>query len=226
MTTIAQVRKVIAPLLERHSDLALVGREIYIKPIHHFARVVLIDRMLDPDLFRPQWAVAHLFEARQFLPLSWGAWIHNTRSNTPGIWSIHEPDVSAAMVEAIETQALPVLRGIVSLEDYLAFVSGHFFRHHLFDWPHVKIIVDVARGDLDAARALRDANVDRFGDDPAYDDEGRAKYRRIRELCARLEADDRPGLAALLHEWEAITVRNLKIETLWEPTPFPLELEA
>ncbi|MFL9828965.1 hypothetical protein [Rhodoplanes sp. SY1] len=170
MTTIAQVKEVIKPLLERNSDLALVGREIYIKPVHHFARVVLIDRMLDPDLFRPQWTVAHLFEARHFLPLSWGAWLQNARSNTPGIWSVRDPDLSAAMVEAIETHALPVLRGIVSLDEYLALVSGHFFRHHLFDWPEVKIIVDVARGDLVAARALRDTHIEQWGDDPEYDE--------------------------------------------------------
>ena len=50
--------------------------------------------------------------------------------------------------------------------------------------------------------------------------------RRLRELCARLMADDRAGLARLLHEWEAQTVKNFKIEHLWEPTPFPLELQT
>jgi hypothetical protein len=45
----------------------------------------------------------------------------------------------------------------------------------------------------------------------------------VRELCAKLAEDDRAGLARLLHEWEAYTVKNFKIEQLWEPTPFPLE---
>lgn len=45
-------------------------------------------------------------------------------------------------------------------------------------------------------------------------------------LCARLTDDDRPGLARLHHGWEAITVRNLKLGQLWEPTPFPLELQG
>jgi hypothetical protein len=35
---------------------------------------------------------------------------------------------------------------------------------------------------------------------------------------------DRAGLARLLHEWEAYTVKNFKIEHLGEPTPFPLKL--
>ncbi len=50
------------------------------------------------------------------------------------------------------------------------------------------------------------------------------KTRRLRELCAKLAEDDRTGLARLLHEWEAYTVKNFKIEHLWEPTPFPLEM--
>ena len=58
------------------------------------------------------------------------------------------------------------------------------------------------------------------------DEEDRAQLRRLKELCARLAADDRRGLAQLLHEWEAITVKNLKLEHLWEPTPFPLELQG
>ena len=157
MTTIAQVKELIAPLLQRHSDLALVGRQIYGEPLHHFARFVLIDRMTDPDLFDPKWAVAHLFEVRSTFPLSW-YFLANERSARRGIWSIREPDLSVAMVEAIETQALPVLRRMVSLDHYLAFVSAHYFRHQLFEWPEVKIVVDVARGDLSAARALRDAH--------------------------------------------------------------------
>lgn len=48
MTTAAQVKKVVRPLLDRHADLALVGRYIYVRPVHHFARAILIDRMLDP----------------------------------------------------------------------------------------------------------------------------------------------------------------------------------
>ena len=62
-------------------------------------------------------------------------------------------------------------------------------------------------------------------DQPDFDEDGKAKYRRLRELCAKLAEDDRAGLAGLLHEWEVYTVKNFKIEHLWEPTPFPLELE-
>ena len=101
------------------------------------------------------------------------------------------------------------------------------FGPKLFEWPHCKIIVDVALGDLEAARAICEKNIQRWSnwsDDPDLDEDGKAKFRRLRELCAKLAEDDRAGLARLLHEWEAYTVKNFKIEHLWEPTPFPLEM--
>lgn len=227
MTTAAQVKKIVRPLLERHADLALVGRWIYVKPVHHVARAVLIDRMLNPEKFRPQWAVVHLFEAQEFFPLDWGEWLYNETSPTPGSWKISDPDIATALISAIEQQALPQLRSIKTLNHYLAFVSRHMFGHKLFDWPQCKIIVDVALGDLDAARAICEEKMHRWSvDQPQHDEDSKEKYRRLRELCARLAANDRAGLAQLLHEWETCTVRNFKIEQLWEPTPFPLEQAA
>lgn len=84
MTTVAQVKKMVQPLLARHTDLALVGRWIYLKPVHNIARAVLIDRMLNPEKFRPQWAVVHLFQARKSFPLNWGEWLYNESSPAPG----------------------------------------------------------------------------------------------------------------------------------------------
>ena len=50
------------------------------------------------------------------------------------------------------------------------------------------------------------------------------KYDRVtKELCPLIAANDRPGLARLLHAYEAQSVKNLKLEQFWEPTPFPIE---
>jgi hypothetical protein len=226
MTTAAQVKKMVQPVLDRHSDIALVGRYIFLKPIHHFARAILVGRTAYKDQIQPRWAIVHLFEVQSFVPLDWGEFLANERSNLRGLWLMSQADIATALVEAIEEQALPRLRAITTLDDYLTFVSQHLFRHKLFDWPHCKVIVDVALGDLDSARSICGAHGQRWSvDDPEHDEDGKAKFRRVRELCGRLSIEDRPGLAQLLHQWEAETVRNLKIEHLWEPTPFPLELQ-
>jgi hypothetical protein len=111
-----------------------------------------------------------------------------------------------------------------TLDDYLSFVSQNDFRHHLYDWATAKIILDVALGDLGAARRLCETHIENWSIDKShYNEDTRAMFRRLRELCACLRADDRPGLIRLLHEWEAQTVKNFKIERIWEPTPFPIE---
>jgi hypothetical protein len=224
MTTAAEVRRMVQPLVSRHADLALVGRWIFVKPIEHFVRGVLIDRTAYKEQFEPRWAVTHLFEIQHFFPLSWGEYHINKRSSLPGIWRAFDPDVELSLIEAIEEQALPTLRAMTTLDDFLAFVSQHYFRHHLFEWPHRKIIVDVALGKLEAARAICKEKIQYWSTLHAnLDEEGRARFLGLQKLCACLAADDRRGIAELLHQWEADTVKRQKIGHLWKPTPFPLE---
>ncbi len=176
----------------------------------------------------PRWAVAHLFEVRGSISLSWGGYVYSHDSNAvENFWDQENEEISRSLISEIDRNALPVLRAMTTLDDYLAFVSASDFRSQLFDWPQRKIIVDVALGDLDAARATCNQEIEywRVGH-AAQDDDDRAEFARLRELCARLMADDRPSLVQLLHDWETLTVKNLKIEHLWERTPFPLEQSA
>jgi hypothetical protein len=51
------------------------------------------------------------------------------------------------------------------------------------------------------------------------------EYDRITKmLCPLVAANDRPGLARLLHEFEAGSAKDMKLDKIWEPTPFPIEL--
>ena len=48
----------------------------------------------------------------------------------------------------------------------------------------------------------------------------------LQRLANFARAQDRAGVADLLHEWELQRIRLWKIEDLWECTPFPIELGA
>lgn len=90
--------------------------------------------------------------------------------------------------------------------------------------PYQRVNVEAARGRLDEVRIICREELpcwpdNRFGNRPEEID----IIRLPQMICDLFAADDRAGLAALLHEWEATTVRNLKLEHLWAPTPFPLE---
>ncbi len=221
MTTAAQIRRELTPLLERHPDLALVGRYIVVKPVTHVLRAVLIDRTGIADAFNPRWFAMHLFELTTWAHLTWGELLFR---KSHGNWKWSKPDAVPILCEEIETNALPQLRAMTSLHTYLNFVSQNKARHLLFDQPHHQMIMDVALGDFTAARLRCADPIARWLlETDGWDSDGKDKLGRAQQLCRLLAADDRAGMAALLHAWEAQTVRNLKIEHLWEPTPFPLE---
>jgi hypothetical protein len=141
------------------------------------------------------------------------------------VWDVTDLRTPATMCEEIERVALPLLRPIQTIDDFVAFTSKERFRDTYLDlYEERRIFVDVARGDLDAARAI----CAYFASDRAkrrYGSLMEEEYDRItKTLCPLIAANDRPALARLLRDWEADSVKKLKLEKLWEPTPFPIEL--
>src|SRR6266702_2404232 len=118
MTTISQVRQAVQPLLQRNPDLALVGREVVIKPVHHVLRGICIDRSLDADLFVPTWFVMSMFELNDYITFNWGGRIYRP---DPGRWDINDPQASSRMCDEIERVALPLLRPIQTIDDLTRF---------------------------------------------------------------------------------------------------------
>jgi hypothetical protein len=215
-TTAVEVKQLTQPLLERNSDLALVGDLIVVKPVHHLLRGIYFERYLDPREFTPGWLVTILFRPGAGLNFSWGGRLYNGERRR---WSVANAETPAAVCREIEEHALPVLRSIQSVDDFYAFATSEerFPTRTLTCGYQLKVMVDVARGDLDAARAMcANMRVRR----------SRAEVKITKELCALVKKGNRPGLARLLHAWEADSVKGLKLEEFWEPTPFPLELQA
>ena len=222
MTTVAQVKQVVQPLLRRNPDLVLVGRDVFIKPVGHILRGISLMRSIDPKLFIPAWAVIFLFEPRDSLSFNWGQRIYKVT------WDVTNPDLQANMCEAIEEQALPLLRPIETIDDFVGFATKKRFRDTYLDlYEHRKIFVDIARGDLDSANSIceymaTDHAKNRYL--PLKMDE---EYNRItKELCPLIAKRDRAGLARLLHKYEEGSVRAMNLEKYWEPTPFPIELKS
>ena len=86
--------------------------------------------------------------------------------------------------------------------------------------------MDVALGDFDSGRAICANRISKWNKKNfGVDEEDWALLDGLKKLCACLAADDREGMAKILHDWEAQTVKNLKVDHLWEPTPFPFEMQ-
>jgi hypothetical protein len=221
MTRVAQIRQVVRPLLERNSDLALVGRLIVVKPVRHLLLGVYIGRSLDPLLHVPTWSVLLLSDVQKRFGFLWGE-----RVRRQGGWQSTDPGVSSAMCEAIEQEALAPMRSIKTFDDFIDLTSKlRNPRRHLDLFPIARLTVDIARGDLVAAEAIckylktKEGKAEYFYMQERYE-------RAVQELCPLVAVNDRAGLANLLHSYEAQTVKNLKLEKYWERTPFPIELES
>jgi len=224
MAPASHVKPLVAPLLARNADLVLVGRLVVIRPIHHILRGILIDRRGDPDRFQPMWFAYPLFCAGPEYYLSWS---YNLGPGGDRVWLHSEPHAAEELSARIEGQVLPTLRAITTIAGFERFAQKHPQSHHMLDWLDHRPPLSVAQGDLASAsryctEKIAPLQVASYG----RDEEDKTKLRQLKELCRRLSLDDRAGLAALLHEWEATLVRDLKIAHFWEPTPFPLEQEG
>src|SRR5215813_4686086 len=119
MTTVAQVKQAVKPLLQRNPDLALVGRLVVVKPVHHILRGIYIDRSIDPLAFVPTWSVIVMCEPRRDFTYRWGGRVYGSLGN----WNINDPDFPVLMCDAIEREALLPMRSIVTIDDFVKFTS-------------------------------------------------------------------------------------------------------
>lgn len=215
----AKLAPLMRPLLERHADLEMRGRWIVVKPVRHVFRGIILDRTSGAATTAVSSVVRHLFEYQTSIPLIWKQefpWLDLSRS-----------DQLENLFDGIERIFLPQIRSVQTVGDLVAYVDRHWARHRLFDTPETKVIVDAALGRLGEARAVAEANVERWSsNNPRWDDEDRRQMSGLVKLSDCLVRGDTEGIACLLHEWEAATVKHNKLEGLWEPTPFPLEKPA
>jgi hypothetical protein len=136
-------------------------------------------------------------------PESWGGWV------------AYDPKIAREMCDVIEQQALPMLRSLASIDDFVAFASDKtrfiwtYLGSNYFNEPFVY----AARGDFEGALAVC-RNLPMLG----------STRPQIEDLLPRLAGGDREGVAQLLHGWEAGSVKRLKLEKFWERTPFPIEV--
>jgi len=217
MTTKKQVEKLMRPFLERHPDLVLDSPWLYLKPARHLLRAIILDRTGEATRFRPRWAVMMLFAPVDLIDLAYGE-MHSAHEQ--GSWLWNDPDMPAILFDLLEQKALPMLRSVGDLDTFVTYTSStdRFPGDPLPAFPHRKVLVDVARGDWESARVIChqwQGVAPRWSDDP--------RSTVINTIAPLLDARDTPAILRHLHEWEEYTVRQLKLEDIWERTPFPIE---
>ncbi|MBL8568736.1 MAG: hypothetical protein JNK84_06585 [Phreatobacter sp.] len=225
MPASAELRRYVQPLLARHDDLGFAKRLIVLRPVRHFACGVLLDGALPKDEFRPLYMVAELFAHHGRLPPMYGNALYYPRRGVNEYWSVLNPRALELLIAEVEDKALPVLRAIATLEDFYAHTSmPDEFTRQTIQYDLLRHApVAAALGDKEVATSIcRElASGKSPWTRPWLWEEARPI---VEEFCPPVLAGDWSAVTALLHRWEEASVHKNKLESYWQPTPFPLEL--
>lgn len=230
MTTKKQIHALLKHLLERDGGLILSKDEadphgppfIVVKPVRHVIRTLWIDRSGVADYARFFWAVGHAFN-----PMISRRGIFAEQFQIPrGLPNrLCQPGMREAFIDLVENAIVPMLQRVETVDDM--FTIDRKFRSAILDgwlqYEPYQMHFLAANGRFEDAIAIYESikDFDRSPENPRR----RAYAYVIDDLAPLLLANDRPGVAALLHRWELATIQRNGLEAIYEPTPFPLELE-
>jgi hypothetical protein len=229
MPTAREIKKLLRPLLSRRSDLVQFRRSICFVPFTRYSRGVAFKM--------------HLFSTRSLIcpfanQLCDGAWdvdvVREGPAEIPENWEDDVEGTAQRLCAELERDILPTIEPVTSFEEHLKRFprSLHVYepsdRSDRYDFQFA--CTACTRGDFDRAEAvmteLLDPKIFFFGVPEVVTEEHRFAIPR-QERMAYFLMTLRKGRAetlTLLHDWEAFSVKSMRLEKYWEPSPFPCEL--
>lgn len=195
----ADIKRYLKSLLAERDDLVLAGRHLLIRPVRHVLRGALFDRTGERTRFRLWRYLNPLYE----------------HSGSVGYdQSIHSPfwDVTAAhfmplLMDSLQHDIFAEVGTLTTLEGLARRLEGD--RDKIS--PYVVALLLAGR-----AQTASEVMDQLEGRDPIW----KRWLAKERQLLER----DIKAICAEFHEREERTVQELKIASIWEPSPFPVEL--
>lgn len=246
MTTKRQVRKLLKPLVAKHDDLAYADGDcglLVVLPVRHFLRAVGFRASGSKEVFYVHWRIEQLFLFLHVLgvdqnrdvrragraPYKFNSMAEHDgyprsgqRTIRPWLWDWEDPTMPGDFERQVERDVLPLLREPRGFEDI--FDLNVPFRSRGWNYGnHREFAFLLALGRFDElASFCRKTGCYIL---PGMLNEFRAGLGdRIKRKGDDISRRDRGYVVEFLHHKEEEFVRVLRLEQVWEPTPFPLEL--
>lgn len=234
MSTAREIREFVSPFLERHPELRLHKRRLFRAPIQH----CMVGISFDAPHYRGDvivsWYVGFLFAPpprsgggfRGSMDRAWG--VLGDQGLQERVFAEMERvlqeiiPVGTSIENAIEVNKhAPLYFGEMRAESHALLLSAL----GLFADAQAILQEEVKRNHRNFARACATGLKGASTSNPsrAYGDwlETIANLEKLLEL---LHGGEPAAIAALLHEWEALSVQKHGVELYWKPSPFPFEL--
>lgn len=236
MSTAAQVTRLVQPFLASHPEFVSVGRAIVLTPVRHVIRGIFVDRASIKSYIVPNWFVSILFRP----PVAGFTTLSQRLDRATGdldrgdaqarLLGEMERALSEVLIDAETVESLfeaagkssvgmhPEIRCLVLAALGRFAEAGENLAHHIAFLQHQH------DGSVAAWRKLTRVGSKNWQRQLQFRQRERQCIVELEQLCSLVTAGDRKAVALLLHEWEATAVKRQKVEHLWEPTPFPVEL--
>lgn len=199
------IRHYLKPLLKQRPDLVLIGRMLVIRPVRHILRGVFFDRTSDK----------YSFQIRPRLTLLAGAYF-NGFDFVRGACQVWQPHFEPLLMDLLQQEIFAPFGTITTHEELEEFAAG---------WPDdghnesLRVMALILAGARERAESyVRQVESSKDPDNTHW----RNWARSQRDLLGR----DIQDVCRECHAAEAKAVKELKLERIWEPSPFPVEVSA
>ncbi|MBK8455970.1 MAG: hypothetical protein IPL47_01695 [Phyllobacteriaceae bacterium] len=218
MTTKAEVKRFLQPMLAACPELVLVGRTAVLPPVRHYLRCIYIRSGRRSEFCWPTGIVAPLYVPVAFLNDG-----INVRLARPGggLWRVREPE-SAIQFAKIGSSFVEQVRAIDSPHAYLerqrTELTPHPIREKFLELPH-----RLFSGEFERVRELLQEPdwITFLQWRPALENIG--LWDSLHKPGSSLSSDETKRLARWFHERERESLAAEEIGHLWEDTPMPLD---
>ena len=201
----ADIRHYLKPLLEQRDDLALVGRMLIIRPVRHLLRGAFFDRTSDRYELRIWRYIVPLYEADPDT-LGYGDDIH------PQAYDVWQPHFLPLLMDILAEHVFAQLGKISGLSDFTAQQSG---KRRSFEAGLTSLF-------LGGGSEQADEYLARLSPHARRDEDVQRIFHRLRERFSH----EPERTIADFHAKEAAAVKALKLEHVWDPAPFAVEVPA
>jgi hypothetical protein len=198
----ADIKRFLKALLKERSDLALVDRLLVIRPVRHIVRGVVFGRTGDRYHFAIDALAGALCYTHDYPASGTGNIVGRSFE---AVW---QPLFEPVLTEALARHVFDRIGQVTTLGD-LAVLR---FDDRYLSTEHVTLML--LSGQQDGAMEYIRQAEERF---PSAQEWAQAQRSRVANVAA---------VCAECHAREASAAKALKIQHIWEPSPFPVELPA